>query len=83
MFIFHFQIPEGTTNYALIPLNGPSIALTVSGKATATNSRNENGDDLIDLTSGTVLFIAANESLKMVAVKEDLLMFRAYCELVT
>eukprot|EP00794_Sanderia_malayensis_P011164 gene11164-12337_t len=76
-------LPEATTNYCLAPINGPSIVLTISGKALASNASGENGDDVINMNSGTVLFIGANECLKINEVDEELHLYRAYCDLQT
>ncbi len=57
--------------------------LTISGSATASNASSENGDDVSSLTSGMVLFIGANECLKVSSVEEEVLIFRAYCDLQT
>ena len=57
--------------------------MVVSGRAAATNSLNENGDDLLELHQGSILFIGANECLKIIKVNQDLLIFRAYCDLQT
>eukprot|EP00795_Rhopilema_esculentum_P016764 gene16764-8225_t len=77
------KVPKGSTNYALAPINGPSIVLTVKGKAAATNALSENGDEVETLQPGAVLFIGANQCLRVITVQEDLLMFRAFCELQT
>jgi len=77
------SIPEGVSSYQFAVLSGPSVAIVVSGKATATNSISENGDELLLLQQGSVFFIGANESLKVIKVNQDLLVFRAYCDLQT
>ncbi len=57
--------------------------LTINGKASASNVASENGDDVINLAAGMVLFIGASECLKINEVEEEVHIFRAYCDLQT
>lgn len=67
-----FQVPSGTTEYALIPRDSASILIVISGQATA-------GD--IVLERGTVIFLPSNQVLDIQCGDraEALLMFQAMC----
>ena len=73
---FFFQLQQGTLEYSLPALGGASIVLVVNGKCTATTST-----ESLDLHKGCVVFISAEETVKVTEVQENISMFRAFCAL--
>ena len=68
-----FQVPAGSTTLTLAALDSASILLVIEGDAQGTS------DKALSLRRGSVLFIAANQSVGLAVGAGGLRMFRAYC----
>ena len=71
-----FQIPEDTNQYSVTPTDSASIVLVIQGQATGSTDGKS-----VDMVRGSVIFMAANSSLKLDIKSEGMLLFRAYCQL--
>lgn len=72
--VARIQIPASCPLYKFQALNGPSIALLISGSGAIDNATNT-----ITATGGTVLFIPANTSFDFKCNGQDTEIYRAFC----
>uniref|UniRef100_T2MG52 mannose-6-phosphate isomerase n=1 Tax=Hydra vulgaris TaxID=6087 RepID=T2MG52_HYDVU len=72
------QIDRGTLFYKLMPIDGPSILLVLSGSGEFTYNTG-----CTNFSRGTVIFISCNENVQLVNISpnEDVLLFQAYCDM--
>jgi mannose-6-phosphate isomerase len=73
------QLPVGIKHYTMAAVDGASIVIVLNGCAEVQND--SLGGSTVDVKRGSVLFIAASESLSFTvgSVDSGLLMFRAFC----
>ena len=71
-------MPKNVIDYSLRPIDGASILLITSGKGSITSTSLQ---DALQLYRGQIVFIAANETVQVTDISEDLMLFRAYCQL--
>ncbi|XP_072484426.1 mannose-6-phosphate isomerase isoform X2 [Notamacropus eugenii] len=75
--VLKIKVPSTIPLYMMNKIESASILLVVKGKATGNSAALKSE---LSLQRGTVVFIAANESLSLeLSSEEDLLMFRACC----
>lgn len=72
--VARIQIPSSCAMYKFQALNGPSIAIAISGSGSIDTSSVS-----ITVRRGTVVFIPANTSLDFQCGGEDTEIYRAYC----
>ncbi len=73
---FLFQLPNTLKTYTVDAIDSASILLVIEGSATGHYAGKN-----IPLCKGSVLFMAANEKLDLDNLLQNMLMFRAYCDL--
>ncbi|XP_074153054.1 mannose-6-phosphate isomerase isoform X2 [Sminthopsis crassicaudata] len=76
--VLHIKVPASVHFYMVANIESASILLVVKGKAQG----NTGPENFLQLQRGTVVFIAAKESLHLeIDPEEDMVMFRACCVL--
>jgi len=72
--VARIQIPASCPLHKFQALNGPSIALLISGSGVV-----ENATNTIPAARGTVLFIPANTTFDLKCNGQDTEIYRAFC----
>ncbi|XP_055518501.1 mannose-6-phosphate isomerase [Leucoraja erinacea] len=72
--VIKIEIPSSVEEYTISSIDSASILLVISGEALATADPSE-----INVCRGSVLFIAANETVDLCINSDGMLLFRACC----
>ena len=73
-------LPQGTRDYVVPPVDGPTIVIFINGNGVACSA--DNDCPVIPIKRGIVLFVGAKDRLSLTAETntcDDLLLFRALC----
>lgn len=75
-----FQLPHNIHQYVVRPIDGASILIVVEGSGDATSD--SLGPTSLHLGRGSVVFLAANESLTLYrkSAEQQMVIYRACCD---